>query len=745
MIPHGKKSAFSDADIMMYLALGLKHLRLMGLLVCVSFSLGLFYYCYARPVYYSRALVRYHTIVQPLDTEKLFQDANARVVLREFLAPALRMRTAKKLGLNTTEKDLTQKHLKQIKVLYDAEGNLILHVWPYSYNLAKAWPEAMVQAYLQNRDERRLERVRKTFQAFNDEMNELRQKMDELFNQKFDFQESNAMTRIIIDLNQYKELPLTIQTIKQKLAVMDQTREALQSPGRDAVGKLSLLAAMDRDIQIAETTARQMSPVAQIGVGALIPKDDPSSGVVVVPSMITSTLKQPWEELDKERRRLQQLAQDTSRAFLPRHPKMVAVQKQLEAVNKSLELELAVEQNRFDLAYAGLVDKLSQLERKLPAHDEIVRRYQRHLNEYAHFDAGQLGWNKIYDDMSKRLQALDFGADNQRDELQFIGFLELNDRPVAPNRFKITLYSLLLGLALAIAVPFFIEYIDSRVSDVDQVEETLHIRALGVVPKVSELPMDSLLLPDIKPDHHVTENFRLIRTNLVMNAATPALPQVILVTSAMPQEGKSVVASHLAMSFARKGEKTLLIDADLRRGRLHRVFGCPNKPGLGEVLTGQHPLESAFRPVISNAEGHHHEAGRANSNGYLTLLTCGKHMHWASELLDSHIFPKLMDELRQKYQRIIIDTPPVLGLSETSIIQRSADGVVLVIWSEYTAMRNVKTAIQMLQTNGAKFSGFVLNRLDFAALTNRYRYFYYSPYYYRNYKTLTAPADPVQT
>jgi Mrp family chromosome partitioning ATPase len=355
-----------------------------------------------------------------------------------------------------------------------------------------------------------------------------------------------------------------------------------------------------------------------------------------------------------------------------------------------------------------------------------------------------MAWSKIYDEMSKRIQILDFDAAKDQDRLEFDQMLELDTEPVSPKRLKIMFYSLLFGLALAIAVPFFLEYVDSRVSDVDQVEEMLHIRGLGVVPKVIELPVDDLLLPDAKPDHHVTENFRLIRTNLVMNAASPALPQVILITSAMPQEGKSVVAAHLAMSFARKGEKTLLIDADLRRGRLHRTFGCPNRPGLGEVLTGQQPLEAALRPITSHghgSNGDHHTSDAPNGHNNLTLITCGKHMHWASELLDSHVFPKLMDELRQRFQRIIIDTPPVLGLSETSIIQRCADGVVLVIWSEYTAMRNVKTAIQMLQTNGAKFSGFILNRLDFAALTNRYRYFYYSPYYYRSYKTLATAED----
>src|SRR5205085_12158578 len=95
----------------------------------------------------------------------------------------------------------------------------------------------------------------------------------------------------------------------------------------------------------------------------------------------------------------------------------------------------------------------------------------------------------------------------------------------------------------------------------------------------------------------------------------------------------------------------------------------------------------------------------------------------------------------QKYYRIIIDTPPVLGLAETAIVQRFADGVLFVIWSEFTPLRSVKAAIQSLQSNGAKFAGFVLNRLDFHALGNRYKYFYYAPNYYSNYKALEAPVS----
>jgi Mrp family chromosome partitioning ATPase len=162
----------------------------------------------------------------------------------------------------------------------------------------------------------------------------------------------------------------------------------------------------------------------------------------------------------------------------------------------------------------------------------------------------------------------------------------------------------------------------------------------------------------------------------------------------------------------------------LRRGRLHRAFGCEAKPGLSDVLRERASLDQAFRPTA-----------RPN----LTIMTCGKHLNSAPELLGNAAFTQLMQDLRGKFDRIILDTPPVLGLAEAAMLQKLSDGVVFVIWSDFTSMRNVKAALQTLQLSGAKFAGFVLNRFDFRALGNRYQYFYYAPNYYSNYKVLETP------
>jgi capsular exopolysaccharide synthesis family protein len=317
---------------------------------------------------------------------------------------------------------------------------------------------------------------------------------------------------------------------------------------------------------------------------------------------------------------------------------------------------------------------------------------------------------------------LDFGADKERASFRFQQHTEIRDRvPVSPNRPKLVLYSLLAGLLLSIGVPFLIEFLDHTVTDVEDVEHTYRARALGIVPKLEAKQLSGY--PTISGgDRHLIENFRVIRTNLLSAGAGTKNPQVILVASAMPEEGKTVVSVNLALSFAQMGEKTLLVDGDLRRGRIHRIFDFRSSPGLSNVLMEKLPWR---------------EACRTTENEFLLMMPCGKHLEGVTEMVGTPAFEELVSEWRKSFQRIIIDTPPVLGLSESVMMQRLIDGVVFVIWSGRTPGRYVQSAIDLLRSNHSNIYGVVLNRLDLSGVSNYYNYYnyyYYSYNYYYSYK-----------
>ncbi len=728
MIPNAKKSVFTTNEIVLYLAIVVKHLRLATLLFCLSLLIGLNYYCYSRAVYHSRSFVRIQTIDRYIDTQTVFRDSTEQMVRKQFTSQTILMRTAKRLGApaNLTSAELERKYLKKIKVDPDADGNLIVEVWPYSYAFARDWTQTMVSEYIRWREEKHIEYREAFLKSYTEDMAAMKKKMDDIFDMKFQFHDTNELTQILIDLNQLKEVPREIFVVKHRLDLIERTQQNVKNPQFDTIAKLSLLSTLKGDLQ-------------QVSVGQIIPGSDlerdmtqarglEQQGIVVVPSDLATAQERKWEEIDKDQRLLkQQYADLTAQKLMPGHPKMVALKKQIEATGRLLDAELETGLHRLDMEQKGLKDKLAQLEAKLPAYNDITRRHQKFVQQYNTMDKGQIAWNNIFNEMQKKMEAMDFGGDKERANVQFMYHFELQENPVSPNRAKSMLIFFALGMGLAIAVPFLIEYLDATVTNVEHVEETLRIRGLGIVPMLEDEKRDaSLIDPSVKPDYHLQENFRLIRTNLILNAESPELTQkVIMITSAMRQEGKSTVASNLAMSFAQKGEKVLLIDADLRRGRLHRAFGCDGKPGLSDVLRERATLDQAFRRT-------------AHEN--LTLLTCGKHLNSAPELLGNAAFTKMIAEFRGKFDRIILDTPPVLGLAESAMLQKLSDAVVFVIWSEFTSMRNVKAALNSLQLSGDKFAGFVLNRFDFRALGNRYQYFYYAPNYYSNYKVLETPS-----
>ena len=734
MLPKNKAAAFNESDVVMYMATALKHVRLMALLVCFSLLLGVDFYVYSRSVYFAKSLIHYQNFTRPLDSEAIWKDSNDRTLFGTLKSPQVIERTARQLGLSPNPNVLYTKYLKrEPRLARDPnQKDITVEVYAYSARIARDWAPTMLAEYITYRDERRLEYAENAIKAYTEDIGQYKARMDRTLDQKFDFEQKNSMDKLVIELDELRQVPQELTIIQHRLATMNRIRESLEAEDHDAVAKLALLDSLESDV--AAVSAKNLnSSSMQISVGQVVNTPAPEGtsaapDVVVLPSMVNPVTTKEWAPLDKERHRIQQELTLKGQNFLPGHPQMVQLRKQLDAVNKSLDLEFNVAYDSFKLEYSHLLEKQKQLQQKMPDYQEITRRHEKLITEYKQFDSGQVAWRKFYNNESQRLEALDFAFDKDRAELTFDRHLIYKDEPVSPNPSKLMLYSFLLGLALAIAIPFLLEYLNGRVSDVEQAEETLRIRGLGVVPKVTDVPFDKLILENSDadtPDHHLKESFRLIRTNLVINAESGALPQVILVTSSMPQEGKTVVAANLALSFAAKGEKTLLIDGDLRRGRVHKLFELQNKPGLSNLLGGQASLDQ-----ITRVNGHEN----------LSIMTCGKHLNSASELLESHAFINLMTELRSKYQRIILDSPPVLGLSETLIMQRFADGVLMVIWSDFTPMSSVKSAMQALQVNGAKFAGFVLNRLDFSALTNRYKYFYYAPLYYANYQPLPAPA-----
>jgi len=716
MIPGNKKPAFTLHDVFLYVAVGAKHARLMLLLICFSLCVGLTYYVFAKPVFYSQALIDVDYLALPVDTGKIYSEGRLQSIITQLTAPHIITRTAHALGVNASAREIERKYVFKLRANFNSERNIQIHVWPYSAEWASRWTETMVNEFLAYRQEKRMEEKNLIIQGYASELRELVAKIDQQFSEKIDFQDQQDFTRTLILANTITNLPRELTRIQVRLEELGRTRLRLQDPRLDSVAKLSLIATAntpDARLTLGQTV--------DTGLGATPPDDnakDPKSrtsaeNVVVIPSLIDSA--ESWNALAKEQQHLKMQMEEASKVYLAGHRKMIDLNKQLGVVSERLEAEVTVAMNRFELQFQELLNKKHDYEGKLPEYQELSRKHAKLLSQLAIFDMSRLPYDRYFASLKKGIDFVDFGGEKERINLKYEGLIEYRDTPVSPNRFKVFLICMGAGIALAIGIPFLIEYLDHTLTNMKDVETTFQLRGLGMVPQSGHTEFVAPSRSDDPEQNSLIENFRVIRTNMLSMGTLSTPPHVVMVTSAMPKEGKTVVSSNLAASFALTGARTLLMDTDLRRGRMHRLFGFRKEPGLSNVLLGENTLDQAFRQT---------------PHPNLTILSAGRHLASGTEMLGSPAFVALMTELRQRFDRIVVDTPPVLGLSETSSMQNLVDGVLFVIWTGRTPKRAIETAIETLRANGANFYGFVLNRLDLNTTQNYYQYYYYSHDYY---------------
>jgi len=727
MIPGLKKRKVSLHDVFMYVALAQKHVRLIGLIIALAFLGALNYYIYARPIFYSKSIVRIDFLDMPIDSQDLFKDTQMPTIYAELNSPLVIERTGARFGIHESARAIQSKIVRQTKIIGSGKTGLQIEVWAISKDLTDNWARILVEEHEAFRRERHQRERDAIYTAYIDAIQDAKLKMDQSLEDKMNLRDSNETIRTMIDLQKYQSLPAEIVRMEKRINDMGRVKVQLEDPNQDAVSKLSLITALQNDQQLSPTSSLKLGDQVRWSRTA---KDNgisdpgaPSGGsgstsVIVVPSLAPQA-EMPWQDYDREWQAARKEMAEKSVHFLPGHRMMQTLQAKIDDLTQKLEIEYAGAKRRFDLEYQDLISRRKELEGQITEYTRIAKESETVDSQNEIFKLSRMSWEKMISEMKKKLDALDYAWDRERVDLTFLNVRDSSGAPVSPDFVKLILMAGFVGAIFGLGIPFLIEYLDHTIHSLDEVENTCQLRGLGIVPKhESNRPM-SLLASGETSGHDLVENFRVIRTNILSLGSVSTPPRVVMITSAMPKEGKTVVSANLAISFARNGGRTLLLDTDLRRGRLHRLFGYRKSPGLSDVLLNDVSIQDACRPT---------------SYENLFVLSAGKHLDTGTELLASQKFTDIMNALKEQFDHVIVDTPPVLGLSETSILQKLADGVLFVIWSGNTPMGSVKAAIEMLQKHGANFYGFVLNRLDLSATQNYYQYYYYSHDYYYNYR-----------
>lgn len=317
---------------------------------------------------------------------------------------------------------------------------------------------------------------------------------------------------------------------------------------------------------------------------------------------------------------------------------------------------------------------------------------------------------QIYESLLQRVNEFSVTRERRTSNIRVIDPAELPQAAMGSGSQSDLRYGALGGFVLALCVAVLLEWLDSHVRTPEQITEELNLPFLGLVPLVPGVEGTTPLFHMHSPPRF-GEAFRTIRTNVRLSIPA-GRARTVVVTSPCAGDGKTLVASNLAVALSVADQRVILIDADLRRPRLHEVFGMEQDGGLTNLLIGDAPASKLIR---------HTSAPR------LHLLTCGSLPPNPAELLDSRRFRSLIDQLGQHYDWVIFDSPPVLPVTDAIILANMSSAVILVAAADRTPLQAARTAIEQLGKARAHILGAVLNRVDLDR-----RAYYYDRYYRRD-------------
>ncbi len=410
------------------------------------------------------------------------------------------------------------------------------------------------------------------------------------------------------------------------------------------------------------------------------------------------------------------------RSLGPGHPEVQKVRKDIASLEGQLRTEVANVARLVKSEYDSAVAQERNLTDALEAQKRETLSMSHEAIQFGVLKREAESNRLLYQTLLTR--AKETGVSNQlrTTNVRVVDFAELPRSPSLPNRRNNIAIGLLGGLTLGLALAFFFEYLDNRIKTPDEITVHLGLPSLGLLPIVRKVEMSGgyPLLSHVSSTK-LKEAFRTLRTNILFSSAQQG-SRSLMITSTGPSEGKTLVAGNLAISLAEAGQRVLLIDADMRRPKQHELFNLQREPGLSDLLVGSAKASETVRKTET--------AG-------LWVLPSGRIPPNPAELLGSTRFDDFFRSLKDHFDWVVIDTPPVMAVADASVVAHKVTGVVFVVGAEMVSRHAAATALAQLENGRAKLLGGVLNRVDL----DRNPY-YYSQYYRKEYSDYyTRPAS----
>ncbi len=416
----------------------------------------------------------------------------------------------------------------------------------------------------------------------------------------------------------------------------------------------------------------------------------------------------------------------------PKHPQMLQVREQIKAIEAQLaEIGRNIVQ-RVEAEYQLAVTREADFQRALEEHKKQIFELNDRAIEYNSRKLEVESNRRLLEQILQEISQTGLASTIKESSIQVVAEARIPTMPSGPMRFYSLAVGTILSLVTGCVLAFALEYVDNSVKTGDEIERHVKAPFLGLIDKYegdgSAGSAGSAYLVTINaPKSNTSENFRKIRTNIIFSSQE-ANRRVLLVTSAVPREGKTLVSVNLAVVMAQSGKRVLLVDCDLRRPMIHKVMNCENVKGISNFLAGLCPLDDIIQSTqIEN----------------LWLVTSGPLPPNQSELLGSEPMRTFLSEVGKRFDLVIVDCAPVTSVADALVLGSMVDGVVEVVKSHSTARGLLEQATQHLRDVNAKVIGVILNYVDFQKTGYAYgKYYSYRYYGYYDYSYYSSEDEP---
>jgi len=424
------------------------------------------------------------------------------------------------------------------------------------------------------------------------------------------------------------------------------------------------------------------------------------------------------------------------------HPEVIEIEKQISKITQKMISELE-----------SLLKIEAEKEKELRKKSEILKQKIQSLPDkglqLSRLERDVERFSETYSLLESKYQEALIQDAEKPEEVTIVRPAFEPSKPInPPNTASSALLGAMIGLVLGLVFAFIVETFDTSLGAIEDVEVTLGLRVLGLIPYIDEKDIqeslkdeykqdiagdtmirEARLIPNFGPQSVLAESFRSLRTNIQFSALDKNIKTIVL-TSATPQEGKTAVAANLAIAMAQGGLRTLLVDTDLRRPSIHRIFGLDASPGVTELLLSNYDFSDAIRTVTDIMMGRMSMDKIMLTPGIdnLHIITCGTVPLNPAELMQSEKFKGFIDEIHDQYDVILLDTPPLVSAADASILTMKTDGALLVYRAGKVARNILKRAKAQLEQVNANIIGVVLNGVKAEISLDYDKYYQY--YYY---------------